>query len=40
MLQAVTQDSQSMKKIVRELGEGRQPYVSPYNVARLYGAKD
>ena len=29
-----------MKRIVQELGEGRHPYVSPYNVARLYGAMD
>jgi hypothetical protein len=29
-----------MKRIVQELGEGRRPYVSPYNVARLYGAMD
>jgi hypothetical protein len=33
-------DGHSMKRIVQELGEGRQPYVSPYNVARLYGAID
>ena len=35
---AIMGDSQSMKRIVQELGEGRRPYVSPYNVARLYGA--
>src|SRR3984893_3349807 len=37
---AVAGDSQTMKRIVQELGEGRHPYVSPYNVARLYGAID
>ena len=37
---AVVGDSQTMKRIVQELGEGRHPYVSPYNVARLYGAVD
>ncbi len=37
---AVVGDSQTMKKIVQELGEGRHPYVSPYNVARLYGAME
>jgi TolB-like protein/Tfp pilus assembly protein PilF len=37
---AVVGDSQTMKRIVQELGEGRHPYVSPYNVARLYGAMD
>jgi tetratricopeptide (TPR) repeat protein len=37
---AIMGDSQSMKRIVQKLGEGRQPYVSPYNVARLYGAID
>jgi TolB-like protein/Tfp pilus assembly protein PilF len=37
---AVVGDSQTMKRIVQELGEGRFPYVSPYNVARLYGAVD
>ncbi|HWS68240.1 MAG TPA: winged helix-turn-helix domain-containing protein [Steroidobacteraceae bacterium] len=37
---AVVGDSQTMKRIVQELGEGRRPYVSPYNVARLYGAVD
>ena len=37
---AIMGDSQSMERIVQELGEGRQPYVSPYNVARLYGAID
>jgi TolB-like protein/Tfp pilus assembly protein PilF len=37
---AVVGDSRTMKRIVQELGEGRHPYVSPYNVARLYGAVD
>jgi len=37
---AVAGDSPTMKRIVQGLGEGRRPYVSPYNVARLYGAID
>jgi hypothetical protein len=37
---AVVGDSQTVKKIMQELGEGRHLYVSPYNVARLYGAID
>ena len=27
-----------MERIVRELGEGTHRYVSPYNVAKVYGA--
>ena len=36
----VVGEGDTMKRIVQELGEGRHPYVSPYNVARLYGAMD
>jgi TolB-like protein/Tfp pilus assembly protein PilF len=37
---AVVGDSQTTKRILQELGDGRHRYVSPYNVARLYGAMD
>ena len=37
---AVTGDSLAMEKIVQELGESAHRYVSPYNVARVYGAVD
>jgi TolB-like protein/Tfp pilus assembly protein PilF len=33
-------DKLAMTRIVRELGEGGHRYVSPYNVARVYGAMD
>jgi tetratricopeptide (TPR) repeat protein len=35
---AVAGDKPAMEKIVKELGEGGHRYVSPYNVARVYGA--
>lgn len=35
---AVAGDTSAMAKIVAELGESGHRYVSPYNVARLYGA--
>jgi tetratricopeptide (TPR) repeat protein len=37
---AVTGDKLAMGKIVKELGESGDRYVSPYNVARVYGAID
>jgi TolB-like protein/tetratricopeptide (TPR) repeat protein len=37
---AVTGDKQAMGRIVKELGESGDRYVSPYNVARVYGAID
>ena len=37
---AVAGDRDTMERIVQELGEGSHRYVSPYNVARLYGAID
>jgi tetratricopeptide (TPR) repeat protein len=37
---AVTGDKLAMQKIVKELGESGHRYVSPYNVARVYGAID
>jgi TolB-like protein len=37
---AVTGDTPAMERIVKELGEGGDRYVSPYNVARVYGAID
>ena len=37
---AVTGDKQAMGRIVEELGESGDRYVSPYNVARVYGAID
>jgi TolB-like protein len=36
---AVTGDKLAMERIVKELGDNRR-YVSPYNVARVYGAID
>jgi len=37
---AVAGDKPAMARIVKELGESGQRYVSPYNVARVYGAID
>jgi adenylate cyclase len=37
---AVTGDKLAMERIVKELGESGHRYVSPYNVARVYGAID
>ncbi len=37
---AVTGDKLAMDRIVRELGESADRYVSPYNVARVYAAID
>jgi TolB-like protein/Tfp pilus assembly protein PilF len=37
---AVTGDKLAMRRIVKELGESGDRYVSPYNVARVYGAID
>ena len=37
---AVTGDKLAMERIVKELGESADRYVSPYNVARVYGAID
>jgi hypothetical protein len=37
---AVAGDKPATERIVRELGEGGHRYVSPYNVARVYGAID
>jgi TolB-like protein/tetratricopeptide (TPR) repeat protein len=37
---AVTGDKLAMEKIVKELGESGGRYVSPYNIARVYGAID
>ena len=37
---AVMGDKLAMERIVRELGERDDRYVSPYNVARVYGAID
>jgi TolB-like protein/tetratricopeptide (TPR) repeat protein len=37
---AVTGDKLAMERIVKELGESRDRYVSPYNIARVYGAID
>ncbi len=37
---AVAGDKLAMERIVQELGEGGHRYVSPYNVARVYGAID
>jgi len=37
---AVAGDKLAMEKIVKELGENSRRYVSPYNVARVYGAID
>jgi len=38
--QAVAGDKPAMERIVKELGESGHRYVSPYNVARVYGAID
>jgi hypothetical protein len=35
---AVTGDKLAMERIVKELGESGERYVSPYNIARVYGA--
>jgi TolB-like protein/Tfp pilus assembly protein PilF len=37
---AVTGDKLAMERIVKELGDSAHRYVSPYNVARVYGAID
>jgi TolB-like protein/Tfp pilus assembly protein PilF len=37
---AVTGDKLAMERIVKELGERGDRYVSPYNIARIYGAID
>jgi TolB-like protein/cytochrome c-type biogenesis protein CcmH/NrfG len=37
---AVTGDKLAMERIVKELGDSGHRYVSPYNVARVYGAID
>jgi TolB-like protein/tetratricopeptide (TPR) repeat protein len=37
---AVTGDKLAMERIVKELGESADRYVSPYNIARVYGAID
>ena len=37
---AVSGDMRDMERIVLELAEGGRRYVSPYNVARVYGAID
>ncbi len=37
---AVVGDKLAMERIVRELGERDDRYVSPYNIARVYGAID
>jgi hypothetical protein len=37
---AVTGDKLAMERIVKELGDHASRYVSPYNVARVYGAID
>jgi tetratricopeptide (TPR) repeat protein len=37
---AVTGDKLAMERIVKELGESADRYVSPYNVARVYAAID
>src|SRR5580658_3756990 len=38
--QAVAGDKPAMERIVKELGDSGHRYVSPYNVARVYGAID
>jgi TolB-like protein/tetratricopeptide (TPR) repeat protein len=38
--QAVAGDKPAMERIVKELGDSGHRYVSPYNVARVYGAVD
>ncbi len=38
--QAVAGDKPAMERIVKELGDRGHRYVSPYNVARVYGAID
>src|SRR5882757_2464983 len=38
--QGVTGDKLAMERIVKELGESGDRYVSPYNIARVYGAID
>jgi TolB-like protein/Tfp pilus assembly protein PilF len=35
---AVTGDTLAMERIVKELGESGDRYISPYNIARVYGA--
>jgi TolB-like protein/Tfp pilus assembly protein PilF len=37
---AVAGDKLAMERVVQELGEGDHRYVSPYNVARVYGSID
>jgi hypothetical protein len=37
---AVTGDKPAMERILKELGESADRYVSPYNVARVYAAID
>jgi TolB-like protein/Tfp pilus assembly protein PilF len=37
---AVAGDKLAMERVVQELWEGRHRYVSPYNVARVYGSID
>jgi len=37
---AVAGDQPAMERIVKELGDSGHRYVSPYNVARVYGAID
>jgi TolB-like protein/Tfp pilus assembly protein PilF len=37
---AVAGEKLAMERIVQELGEGGDRYVSPYNIARVYGAID
>jgi hypothetical protein len=37
---AAAGETRAMEKIVQELAEGAHRYVSPYNVARVYGAID
>ncbi len=37
---AVTGDQLAMERIVKELGDSADRYVSPYNIARVYGAID
>ena len=37
---AVTGDKPAMERIMKELGESADRYVSPYNVARVYAAID
>jgi len=38
--QGVTGDKLAMERIVKDLGESGDRYVSPYNIARVYGAID